>query len=430
MTTQNALAAKGEQVARPQTLPPAEMLRTLFEATAMATGDDFFRALVRQLAEALQVRQAFVSEFVEGTKRARMLAACFDGRFVDNKEFLVTGTPCERVYRGHVHVIPSGLQKLYPNESFAGMAVESYLGVPLVSRSGEILGHVVALDDKPLSDEPHDFSGLRTFAARATAELERRRAEKELAAVQMRLAAAERMAVVGRLAAGIAHEINTPLGVVASNADIAVRSLEHFARLLAASGLDNPVLDRHFQETVQTVARCAAVSQSASHKIGQVVSSLKRFTGLDDAAFVDYDLRDGLETALLLIAPYLKEGVSVVRDFRDVPRIPARPAALNQVFLILLENAIEAIDGEGSITVSAAVRDASVCVTVTDTGRGISIEQLGTLFDIGFSVKRSRVGMRLGLANAMDIVRSHGGDITVKSQLGKGTEFSVLLPVN
>lgn len=426
MTTENALAGQGGKIARLQTPPPAEMLRSLFEATATATGDDFFRALVRRLAEALQVRQAIVSEFIDGTERARTLAVYFDGRFVDNVEFVVTTTPCERVYRGEVHVVQSGLQSLYPNEGFAGMVAESYLGVPLVSRSGEILGHVVALDDKPLSEEPHDFAGLRTFAARATAELERRRAEHELAAVQVRLAAAERMAVVGRLAAGIAHEINTPLGVVVSNADIAVRSLEHFTRQLETAGLNNPVLDHGFRETVQTVMRCAAVSQSASRKIGEVVSSLKRFTGLDDAEFIDYDVRRGLETALALIGPCLKSGVSIVRDFAEVPKILARPAAINQVFLVLLENAIEAIDSEGCITVSTGIRDGSVCVAVADTGRGIPSEQLATLFDIGFSVKRSRVGMRLGLANALDIVRSHGGDIRVKSQVNKGTEFSVL----
>jgi len=394
----------------------------------MATGDDFFRALARHLAEALQVRQAFVSEFINGTKRARTLAVYFDSGFVDNVEFLVTDTPCERVFGGQVHVIKSGLQDLYPSEGFAGMLAESYMGVPLVGRSGEILGHVVALDDKSLSDEPHDFSGLRTFAARATAELERRRAEKELAAVQTRLAAAERMAVVGRLAAGIAHEINTPLGVVVSNTDLAVRSLEHFTRLLEASGLDNRALDDRFKETVRIVKHCAAVSQGAGRKIGDVVSSLQRFTGLDDAAFIDYDVREGLEAALALIGPSLKSGVSVVRDFGRIPRILARPAALNQVFLVLLENAIESIDSEGSITVSTALRDESVCVTVADTGRGIPSEQLATLFNIGFSVKRSRVGMRLGLASALDIVRSHGGDIRVKSHVNKGTEFSILFP--
>lgn len=395
----------------------------------MATGEDFFRALVGRLAEALHVRQAFASEFIDGTQRARTLAVYFDGRFVDNVEFPVPNTPCERVFRGEIQVIKAGLQDLYPSEGFAGMLAESYLGVPLVGRSGEVLGHVVAMDDKPLSDERHNFSGLRTFAARATAELERRRAEKELDGVRMRLAAAERMAVLGRLAAGIAHEINTPLGVVASNADVTVRSLQHFARLLNEANVADPTLGHRFSETLQTVTHCSLASQHAVRKIGDVVSSLKRFTGLDEATVVEYDVHEGLEAALALLRPYVKTGVSIVRSYGDIPRILARPAAINQVFLALLENAIESIDTQGSITVSTTVREQNICVTVTDSGRGIADEQLATLFDIGFGVKRSRVGMRVGLANALDIVRSHGGDIRVKSEVNKGTEFLVLLPL-
>ena len=244
----------------------------------------------------------------------------------------------------------------------------------------------------------------------------------------MRLAAAERLAVLGRLAAGITHEINTPVGVVASSADVTIRSLQHFERLAGEAIRGETARDLRFKETIHTVRNCAVLSQNASRRIADVVSSLKRLATLDEDSFVEYDLREGLETALTLVKPYLKTGVSIVRELAEVPRILARPAALNQVFVTLLKNAIESIEAQGSITVSTIARDQEVCVTVTDDGRGIPSEQLSTLFDIGFGVKKSRVGMRFGLANALDIVRSHGGDIKVRSGQTQGTEFRVTLP--
>ena len=105
---QNSFVTQGGSTTAPQALRTAELLRTLFEATAMETGEDFFRALVRELADALQVRQTFVSEFIDGKERARTLAVCFDGQFMDNVQFSVRNTPCERVFQGQIHVIREG----------------------------------------------------------------------------------------------------------------------------------------------------------------------------------------------------------------------------------------------------------------------------------------------------------------------------------
>lgn len=159
----------------------AELLRSFFAATAPSIGDDFFRALVRHLAITLEVRQAFISELSQDPNCAHTLAAWYDGQFIENIEYALPGTPCELVLTGEIVQIQKDFKKIYPgDEGLEGMPVESYLGVPLVGESGEILGHVVAMDDKPMLEKSRDFSTFELFAARATAELERRRSDLSL----------------------------------------------------------------------------------------------------------------------------------------------------------------------------------------------------------------------------------------------------------
>lgn len=158
-----------------------ELIRTLFEATAHATGDEFFRVLVSQLATALEARFAFVAELLDGGKNARTLAFWADGQFVDNMHYAVAGTVCETVIEGEIVQINENLHTLYPaDEELLGVRLESYLGIPLKGRSGEILGHVVAMDSNPMIEKTRDYSKLEIFAARATAEMERRISEQAL----------------------------------------------------------------------------------------------------------------------------------------------------------------------------------------------------------------------------------------------------------
>jgi signal transduction histidine kinase len=122
--------------------------------------------------------------------------------------------------------------------------------------------------------------------------------------------------------------------------------------------------------------------------------------------------------------------VKVVKRFDEVPRIRAYPLELSQVFVTLLTNAAEAIDETGTITLSTVADGSDVFVTVADSGRGIPSEELETLFDIGFVKKGPRVRMRLGLANAYNIIKKHGGELDVLSAVGRGTEFTLKLPIN
>jgi formate hydrogenlyase transcriptional activator len=166
-----------------------EILRHLTEGTAGVTGGDFFRSLARHLAESLQVRYVFITECTDASKtRVRTLASWAGENFGVEMTFPLYGTPCEKVIAGDVCYFPEGLQALFPEDKdLVTLKAESYLGVPLYGSAGDILGHLVVMDDKPMADMQHNAPILRIFAARAGAELERARAHKELESLNAEL---------------------------------------------------------------------------------------------------------------------------------------------------------------------------------------------------------------------------------------------------
>ena len=166
-----------------------ETLRHITEGTAGSTGDEFFRLLVKHLAHALQVRYSFVAECTDETKKnVRMLAFWQGEGFGDNVEFPLAGTPCETVIQGNACSYPERLQVLFPqDEGLVALGAQSYAGVPLINDAGNILGHLVVIDDKPRVFSEQAFSFLRIFATRAGAELERKHAGDRLTESQERL---------------------------------------------------------------------------------------------------------------------------------------------------------------------------------------------------------------------------------------------------
>lgn len=164
-------------------------LRTIVEGTATATGTEFFYALVRELALALNVRHAFVCELLGSRTRVRPLAFWFNGQFVDNTEFDLDGTPCEIVIRGETVYYTHKVYEMFPRHpELKEIGIESYFGVPLVSESGkEMMGHLAVFHDQPMVKEFRGMTLLRIFAARARVELERKRAEQALRNSEERL---------------------------------------------------------------------------------------------------------------------------------------------------------------------------------------------------------------------------------------------------
>jgi signal transduction histidine kinase len=268
------------------------------------------------------------------------------------------------------------------------------------------------------------YEHLEQQVADRTAELTR--ALVELRDTQTQLVQSEKMAALGALVAGVAHEINTPLGAVTSGVDLVGRALERYRDALRGGG-DRDAAARYLERAGETIA----VGRDACRRIGEIVRSLRTFSRLDQAERAPCDLHEGLDATITLAAHLTKDRITVRRDYGALPLVHCNASQLNQVFLNMIVNATQAIEGAGTITVRTRAPDAErVTVEIADTGCGVRPEHLPRLFDPGFTTKGVGVGTGLGLAISHRIVADHRGRIEVRSVPGRGATFSVTLPVH
>jgi signal transduction histidine kinase len=262
-----------------------------------------------------------------------------------------------------------------------------------------------------------------------TAELER--ANRELRTAQAQLVQSAKMAALGDLVAGVAHEINSPLGAIHASADVAHRAAALVAECAARPELA-PLLAREprLPAALQALEQASATVRTASKRISGIVTSLRQFARLDEAERKTADLHEGIDSALSLLDHRIGPGVEIVRDYGDLPAIVCFPNRMNQVFMNLLVNALEALEGRpGRITIATRRDRDHALVEIADTGRGIPGHHLERIFDPGFTTKGVQVGTGLGLSICYRIVQDHDGTIEVASAPGHGSRFTIRLPL-
>jgi two-component system, NtrC family, sensor kinase len=267
------------------------------------------------------------------------------------------------------------------------------------------------------------------------------RLEHEVTERTRNLLQSEKMAAIGQLAAGVAHEINNPVGFVKSNLGSLgsytgqlLRLVGECETLLSAS----PEMAGRFKELAETedlayiredMTTLLDESQEGLVRVSNIVQALKDFAHADSAEMMDADLLKGLESTLKVAANELKYKADVVRELTPLPLVRCIPGQVNQVFMNLLVNAAQAIEQRGVITLSSGFDDAGVWVDIADTGPGIAPEILDRLFEPFFTTKPVGKGTGLGLSISWDIIYNrHQGRILVCSEVGKGTRFRVWLP--
>jgi two-component system NtrC family sensor kinase len=238
---------------------------------------------------------------------------------------------------------------------------------------------------------------------------------------------AARLATLGMLLAGVAHELNTPLGALGSNHDVLKRALRRLQDILADEVVEPSELDE-VRRIVRALDGIMRVNDLAVERVTALVESLRGF-GRPDRAEVDVvDVHEGIDAALTLLRHRMKDRIEVVREYGAPPRVECLPQQLNQVFMNLLLNASQAIPGRGTITIRTAAEGDGVRIDIEDTGTGMPESLLERIFEPGFTTKGNRVGMGLGLLITRQVVDRHGGRLSVRSVPGAGATFTVWLP--
>jgi two-component system NtrC family sensor kinase len=273
--------------------------------------------------------------------------------------------------------------------------------------------------------------------------------ERDLA--QQQLAQSEKMASLGQLVAGVSHQLNTPIGFSLNNVTLAIDATRSFllplrvADRLAKLVRDTPPVERVILNMAEARPHVSGITVNEKdgemiiemlgdvlqglEQMRELVENLLDFTRLDRAKVVDADINASLHTVIYVAKSAIPTCVQIIEEFGVLPAIECNPSQLNQVFLNLITNAAQAIPEKGTVTVRTMHERDHLRIEVIDTGTGIPADALPHIFDSYFTTKPKGVGTGLGLPIARDIVRSHGGDIRVETAEGKGTTFTIILPL-
>lgn len=239
---------------------------------------------------------------------------------------------------------------------------------------------------------------------------------------------ADKMAVLGALVAGIAHEIKTPIGAISSMQDTLLRALDKLKRSLEQLCPTLYEQNKQLRGAVGAIEDANKVIESGSSRVLEIVARLRNFARVDAHELHQIDIHTGLEETLMLLHHELKNRIQVVKDYECDGQIRANGGQINQVFLNLLVNSAQAISERGTIRIRTQADGDAVVVTIEDDGVGIPPEHMQKLFEPGFTTKGAGIGTGLGLAICQKIVLEHHGQIDVQSTPGAGTKVIIRLP--
>ncbi|PAU65758.1 two-component sensor histidine kinase [Pseudomonas sp. PIC25] len=240
---------------------------------------------------------------------------------------------------------------------------------------------------------------------------------KVIEQAQQQLYETARLRAVGQLAAGVAHEINNPIGFITSNLRVAGDYLDELAEKIPGGHSASLLLD-DFRALLRE-------SLSGTQRIARIVADLKTFSNIDQADFIPCDLNALLTTSCHLLQAESQQAIDVQLDLAPLPKLAGYPAKLSQAFFNVLDNAAKAIDAEGVIRVSSRQVDGVIEVTIEDNGPGIPPDVQERIFDPFFTTRAVGSGTGLGLSVARDIMRAHRGEILLDSQVGAGTRVTL-----
>lgn len=456
---ERALAVKADELARAKrVLDEKERLLEVFHRIGQVTLssldlDEVLDNLTEQVIEAGLFRSFMVALVDEDTQQARVVRtftragqqsgshARRVGRRVEDDD-----TVAEVARLGQLRIVqgrggsdadlPEGMAERRQERIFY------YIPVRNEDRVLAVLGTDSVIEER--ADLERRIEAMQPLIDQVAIAIEHALTSRKLAETQLHLIQADKMASLGQLAAGVAHEINNPVGFVASNLETLREYVETFKtllgayeRLAASQGGDQAAATevRDLREgdevsyMLEDIDGLLAESREGMFRVTEIVQGLKSFARLDASELESADLNAALEDTLKIVWNELKYRCEVVKVFGELPRVRCYPGQLKQVFMNLLTNAAQSIEEQGEIRIETRQVEDLVEIAITDTGRGIPEEILGRIFEPFFTTKPVGQGTGLGLAISYGIIQAHKGSIEVQSDEGRGTCFIVRLPL-
>lgn len=341
----------------------------------------------------------------------------------------ISGKKWQELLAGHGLVIPSPCMpgtELCHKSSGRWFIFNTY---PFTSSTcNSVSGAVITL---------HDNTVLKHF----TGELEK--AYSDLKDTQAKVVQQEKMASIGQLAAGVAHEINNPMGFISSNLGTLGKYIERLNDFILAllEGLETlpsndaaaALRDKRKALKVDYILEdgkeLIKESLDGAERVRTIVKNLKSFSRVDEAECKDADINECITSTINIVWNELKYKVKLIKELGEIPLIKCHPQQLNQVFMNLLVNAGQAIEKQGEITVRTWHESGSIYASISDNGCGMAPEVINRIFEPFYTTKEVGKGTGLGLSITYDIIKKHNGEITVESETGKGTTFKVRIPI-
>ncbi|MEM7511883.1 MAG: two-component regulator propeller domain-containing protein, partial [Bacteroidota bacterium] len=265
-----------------------------------------------------------------------------------------------------------------------------------------------------------------------------------LKSAQTKLVESEKMASLGQLTAGVAHEINNPITFVIGNVGPLKRDITDVLEVLKKydETIETNELQKYFKQVEETkeeldftyileeISALLRGIEEGANRTSTIVKGLRNFSRLDEEEIKHASVHEGLDSTLLILNSQLKNKIDVVKEYGEIPEILCYPGKLNQVYMNIISNGIQAIKGEGKITLKTWQEKENISVSIKDSGVGMTEEVKQRIFEPFFTTKDVGEGTGLGLSITFGIIEQHQGKIAVNSQSGQGTEFLITLPIN